>query len=354
MDRTRIRPPHAGTATNFLLKAGFAKSGPDAGSGFRNTSTSPEASGEPGARLAVRWVSDAPVRELEDIETDRMLTALHIALVDYGYAVRRSTGATAGRTQPVLVLIDQDQATAEDLVLPQQRIACSDSSQEPVTYTVRFQRVLGKQWEETSAGLTGEAALAAAGRAQREGLPVYQHLDGTVRIGKSAYIPVPAAPVELRPDRRGSFAAPGGLGGWWVHEVSSDDGTNWQRLDSTVLLRESAASKLFTAAAEFGQVLVYDPVAGQATGAMIDGPGALRDRFTRLENHLPDSTVSPTWQLLVDGEDAAEVDALTVRLMIEDAYSDPGSWARLTPGGELRLHHPGSPDTTFVSQPVQN
>ncbi|SEM82574.1 hypothetical protein [Streptacidiphilus jiangxiensis] len=343
----RIRPPHAGTATTFLVRTGFPKY-VGTGSGFRSTGTNPVQSGEPGGRLTVRWISEAPVPELEDIETERMLTALHIALVDYGYAVRRSTAASAGRPGPVLVLIDQDNALAQDLVMPQQRVACADTSQEPVTYTVRFQRVLGKQWQETGTGLTGAEVMVAAGRAQREGLPVYQHLDGTVRIGKSAYVPVPAAELELRPDRSGAFTAPGGLGGWWIHEVSSDGGASWERLESTVLLRETAAAKLFLGAAEFGRTLVYDPVAGRATGALIDEPGALLDRFTRLENYLPDSTLVPTWQLLVDGESASTVGALTVRLMVEDAYGVAGSWARLAPSGELRLHHPGAPDATFV------
>ncbi|MFE4976026.1 hypothetical protein ACFRAR_28460 [Kitasatospora sp. NPDC056651] len=141
---------------------------------------------------------------------------------------------------------------------------------------------------------------ATVARARREGHPVYQLLDGTVRIGQATYTPVPAAPVELHPDHRGEFPVPGGLSDWWVHEVSSDRGHTWQRLEGTLLLHENRAKRLFVGAAEFGQPLTYDPPAGQATGTLIDNePGSPMDRFTRLVPYLPDPMQVPNWRLTV-------------------------------------------------------
>ncbi|GAA2753342.1 hypothetical protein [Kitasatospora cinereorecta] len=164
---TTIRPPHPGTATNFLVKTGFPKyTGPAAGSGFRSRSTTPEQSGAAGGIVTVRWISTAPVPELADLETERMLSSLPVALAGYGYAVRHSMDPSSGRPRPTLVLVEERNANAQDLVAPPAHIALVDTSAQPVTYTVRFQRVLGKDWQQTAAGLTThdvDTALARPG-----------------------------------------------------------------------------------------------------------------------------------------------------------------------------------------------
>ena len=350
----RIRPPHAGTATNYLVKAGFPKyTDPSDGSGFHSRSTTPdETEAHPGGRLIIRWSSTAPVRELAHLETGRMLGALHVALTRYGYAVRRVTDTATGRPQPALLLVDEKHALARDLVAPEAPITLVDTSAYPVAYAVQFQQRLG-EWVETTSGLTSAEVEAVVSCVRCGNHPVYQLLDGSVRIGKIAYVPAPAASVELLLDRRGEFTAPGGLGGWWVHEVSSNGGVTWELLDSKVLLlHERPTKKLFAAAAEFGQRMVYAPVTGQATGALLSAPGAPADRFTRLGNYLPDGEQAPTWQMTESGGAPQVVLALTVLLMIEDAYADSRSWAKLTQDGRLQLHRPGRPDTTFVPLPA--
>ncbi|MFC5645359.1 hypothetical protein [Kitasatospora cinereorecta] len=129
--------------------------------------------------------------------------------------------------------------------------------------------------------------------------------------------------------------------------MSTDEGRTWQQPKSS-LLREHPAKKLFAAAAESGRVLVYDPVAGHATGTVMNNEPRI-DRFTRLESYLPDADQAPNWQLITAGEQPSNVVAVTVRLLIDDVYAAQG-WAELSADGELRLRRPDRSD--FRLRPI--